>query len=144
MNLNVRSGCDGAVKTPICRAATASAAFHHAHAHAMIFGWVGMFVMGFAYQSFPRFKITTLWRPDLANISFYLLAAGIVTGMAADMLLPSTASFVLGVLSGAAELTSVGLFMLVLYRTARQSLDPHNRTRNSSPAPSSGFCWAQF
>ena len=31
----------------------------HAHAHAMIFGWVGMFVMGFAYQSFPRFKNTT-------------------------------------------------------------------------------------
>lgn len=28
----------------------------HAHAHAMVFGWVGMFVMGFAYQSFPRFK----------------------------------------------------------------------------------------
>src|SRR5579875_520686 len=23
----------------------------HAHAHAMIFGWVGLFVMGFAYQS---------------------------------------------------------------------------------------------
>lgn len=32
----------------------------HAHAHAMIFGWVGLFVMGFAYQSFPRFKYTTL------------------------------------------------------------------------------------
>ena len=32
----------------------------HAHAHAMVFGWVGMFVMGFAYQSFPRFKNTTL------------------------------------------------------------------------------------
>jgi len=48
----------------------------HAHAHAMIFGWVGMFVMGFAYQSFPRFKNTTLWRPGLANLSFYLLGAG--------------------------------------------------------------------
>jgi hypothetical protein len=98
----------------------------HAHAHAMIFGWVGMFVMGFAYQSFPRFKITTLWRPDLANLSFYLLGVGIVTGMVGDMLLPTSASFVMGVSSGAAELTSVALFMLVLYRTARQSLEPHN------------------
>ncbi len=98
----------------------------HAHAHAMIFGWVGMFVMGFAYQSFPRFKITTLWRPDLANLTFYLLAAGVVAGMTADILLPSTASLVMGVLSGAAEVTAVGLFMLVLYRTARQSLEPHN------------------
>ena len=53
----------------------------HAHAHAMIFGWVGMFVMGFAYQSFPRFKNTTLWRPDLANLCFYLLAGGILTGL---------------------------------------------------------------
>ncbi|MBZ5652644.1 MAG: NnrS family protein [Acidobacteriia bacterium] len=98
----------------------------HAHAHAMIFGWVGMFVMGFAYQSFPRFKNTTLWRPELANISFYLLGAGILTGMAADMLLPSPASFVLGALSGAAQVSSVVLFMLVLYRTARQSIEPHS------------------
>src|SRR3972149_11370449 len=28
----------------------------HAHAHAMVFGWGGLFVMGFAYQLFPRFK----------------------------------------------------------------------------------------
>jgi hypothetical protein len=98
----------------------------HAHAHAMIFGWVGMFVMGFAYQSFPRFKNTTLWRPGLANLSFYLLAAGIVAGMLADMLLPTMASFVLGAASGVSEITAVVLFMLVLYRTARQSIEPHN------------------
>jgi len=98
----------------------------HAHAHAMIFGWVGMFVMGFAYQSFPRFKNTTLWRPGLANLSFYLLGTGIMTGMAADMLLPSPASLVLGGLSGATQVSSVVLFMLVLYRTAQQSIEPHN------------------
>ncbi len=98
----------------------------HAHAHAMVFGWVGMFVMGFAYQSFRRFKNTTLWRPDLANFSFYLLATGIVTGMAADMLSSSAASFVLGGLSGGVEIASVALFLLVLYRTARLSIEPHN------------------
>jgi hypothetical protein len=98
----------------------------HAHAHAMIFGWVGMFVMGFAYQSFPRFKNTTLWRPELANLSFYLLGAGILTGMAAEMLLPDPASLVLGAISGAAQISAVVLFMLVLYRTARQSIEPHN------------------
>ncbi|MGB9119292.1 MAG: NnrS family protein [Candidatus Angelobacter sp.] len=98
----------------------------HAHAHAMIFGWVGMFVMGFAYQSFPRFKNTTLWRPGLANLSFYLLGSGIVAGMAADMLLPTRISFVLGSVSGTVETMAVVLFMLVLYRTARQSIEPHN------------------
>src|SRR5215471_33265 len=94
----------------------------HAHAHAMIFGWVGMFVMGFAYQSFPRFKNTRLWRPDLANLSFYLLAAGIVAGMVADMLSPSSIALGLGGISGVCELAAVVLFMTVLYRTARQSV----------------------
>ena len=98
----------------------------HAHAHAMIFGWVAMFVMGFAYQSFPRFKNTTLWRPDLANLGFYLLASGIVVGMGADLLLPDAASFWLGAFSGLSEISSVGIFMFVLYRTARQSTEPHN------------------
>jgi len=98
----------------------------HAHAHAMVFGWVGMFVMGFAYQSFPRFKNTTLWRPRLANLSFYLLGAGIVAGMAGDMLLPAVFALALGALSAAAEVTAVVLFMLVLYHTARQSIEPHN------------------
>ena len=98
----------------------------HAHAHAMIFGWVGMFVMGFAYQSFPRFKNATLWRPGMANLSFYLLGSGIVAGMAAEMLLPTPVSFVLGTLSGAAEIAAVAIFMVVLYRTARQSIEPHN------------------
>jgi len=98
----------------------------HAHAHAMIFGWVAMFVMGFAYQSFPRFKNTTLWRPDLANLSFYLLASGIVAGMSADLLMPATASFWLGAFSGVSEIIAVGIFLLVLYRTARQSIEPHN------------------
>ena len=99
----------------------------HAHAHAMVFGWVGMFVMGFAYQSFPRFKNTTLWRPGLANLIFYLLAAGIVTGMAAEMLIPSVTALALGAFSAATEVTAVVLFMLVLYRTAQQSIEPHNR-----------------
>jgi hypothetical protein len=98
----------------------------HAHAHAMIFGWVGMFVMGFAYQSFPRFKNTRLWRPELANLSFYMLAAGIVLGMAAEMMSPAAVSLVLGAGSGACEITAVVIFMLVLYRTARQSIEPHN------------------
>src|SRR5262249_47790080 len=38
----------------------AAAGLHevNAHGHAQIFGWVGLFVMGFAYQAFPRFKHT--------------------------------------------------------------------------------------
>ena len=46
--------------------------------------------------------------------------------MAAEMLLPTRISFALGSVSGTVETTAVVLFMLVLYRTARQSIEPHN------------------
>ena len=45
---------------------------HHvnAHGHAQIYGWVGLFVMGFAYQAFPRMWQTTLAAPRLAVVAF--------------------------------------------------------------------------
>jgi hypothetical protein len=46
--------------------------------------------------------------------------------MAAEMLLPNPTSLVLGALSGIAQASTVVLFMLVLFRTARQSIEPHN------------------
>jgi hypothetical protein len=45
-----------------------------AHADAMVFGFVGFFVMGFAYQAFPRFKHAQLWRPRLAYATLPLMA----------------------------------------------------------------------
>lgn len=98
----------------------------HAHAHAMIFGWVGLFVMGFAYQSFPRFKNTTLWHPALANLSFYLMLTGIVARMSAELLIQTIPGLWLGIISSIVELTAIGLFLTVLYKTAKQSLTPPN------------------
>src|SRR5690606_14666027 len=45
----------------------------NAHGHAQIFGWVGLFVMGFAYQAFPRFKHTTLIHPRLALATLWMM-----------------------------------------------------------------------
>jgi hypothetical protein len=99
----------------------------HAHAHAMVYGWVGLFVMGFAYQSFPRFKNTKLWRPNLANLSFYLMLGGIGARVAAEMLQPAPIGLELGGLSAMVELLAVALFVTILYRTARQSIEPASR-----------------
>lgn len=99
----------------------------HAHAHAMIFGWVGLFVMGFAYQSFPRFKMTVLWRPDLANLTLYLMIAGIIFRFAADMLGRGSLVLGLGALSAASEIIAIVLFMTIILKTARQSMGPRNR-----------------
>ena len=98
----------------------------HAHGHAMVFGWVGLFVMGFAYQSFPRFKFTTLWRPDLANLSLILMLAGIAARIGAELLQPMPVGIGLGILSAAAELAAIVLFLTIIAKTARQSVEPHN------------------
>ncbi|MFO0841934.1 MAG: NnrS family protein [Gemmataceae bacterium] len=57
-----------------------SAGLHevNAHGHAQIFGWVGLFVMGFAYQAFPRFKHAALALPRLALASLGMMLAGLV------------------------------------------------------------------
>jgi NnrS protein len=100
----------------------------HAHAHAMIFGWCGLFVMGFAYQSFPRFKHTTLWRPRLAVLTLYLMIAGILLRAAAELSVGHVPGpgLALGAAAAAAELAAIGLFILIIFRTARGSLEPHN------------------
>ena len=98
----------------------------HAHAHAMIFGWVGLFVMGFAYQSFPRFKVTTLWRPRLANLTLYMMIAGILARVAGDMLQHGALALGLGAASAALEITAIILFMVIILKTARQSMSPRN------------------
>ncbi len=98
----------------------------HAHAHAMIFGWVGLFVMGFAYQSFPRFKNTTLWRAELANLTLFLMLGGILLRAIADMLQHGGWALSLGGISIAAEVTAVVLFMTIILKTSRQSIAPPN------------------
>jgi len=98
----------------------------HAHAHAMIFGWVGLFVMGFAYQSFPRFKFTQLWRPALANLTFFLMLAGIGARMGAEILERGPAALALGAFAASAEAVAIALFVLILFRTARSAISPPN------------------
>ena len=108
----------------------------HAHAHAMIWGWVATFVMGFAYQSFPRFKNTTLWRPKLAGATFVLMIAGVIARMAAELTQPAQFAFWLGGFSGVAEITTAVLFVLILFKTARRS--------SEAPAGHEKFLFAAF
>src|SRR5579875_1219193 len=98
----------------------------HAHAHAMIFGWVGLFVMGFAYQSFPRFKLTTLWQPRLANLTLYLMISGIIFRFSGDLLAHGALALDLGAVSAAAEIAAIILFIVIILKTARQSMGPRN------------------
>lgn len=90
-----------------------------AHANAQVFGWVGLFVMGFACQGLPRFKFVRLWRTDLANLSFVLMLVGLTLRMGAAW--PWAGQTALGLAGGCLEAASAVLFVVVIARTLRES-----------------------
>jgi len=90
----------------------------NAHGHAQIFGWVGMFVMGFAYQAFPRFRHMRLRLPAVANLSFFLMVAGVALATASEALLKRNAALAyLGLVGGGLEIVAALLFALVMLAT---------------------------
>ncbi len=100
----------------------------NAHGHAQIFGWVGLFIMGFALQAFPRMWHTRLVAPPLAGLSFVVMLAGIVirtTGMAANGYSWAVPTAMVG---GTLQLLAVLTFVTQLGLTFRQSkarLEPY-------------------
>jgi hypothetical protein len=97
----------------------------NAHGHAQLFGWVGLFVMGFAYQAFPRFKHTTLACPRLALGSGGLMLLGII---GRSLLEPGAENVVwMRWVAGAAsvlEVIAILLFILIILATWRTASQP--------------------
>ena len=94
----------------------------NAHGHAQIFGWVGMFVMGFAYQAIPRFKHTSLAHPRWAYSTLWLMLGGLVVRSIMEPV--ATTWPWLGVLAVAAstvEVVAVVIFIVVIVATLRGS-----------------------
>jgi hypothetical protein len=97
----------------------------NAHGHAQIFGWVGLFVMGFAYQAFPRFKHTTLAYPSLAATTLGAMVVGIVGRSIAQPLVGSIPDlWSLAVASSALEVTAIATFVALILVTWRRSGKP--------------------
>ncbi len=97
----------------------------NAHGHAQIFGWVGLFVMGFAYQAFPRFKQTTLACPHAALVSLGLMLAGIF-GRCVSEPVASTVSWAgpAAVVASTLEVAGIVLFVGIIATTWRGSGKP--------------------
>jgi hypothetical protein len=94
----------------------------NAHGHAQIFGWVGLFVMGFAYQAFPRFKHTSLSHPRLAWASLWLMITGVLGRSILEPLgplFPWAAGLAVG--ASVLEVIAIGIFVAVLAQTWRAS-----------------------
>jgi hypothetical protein len=96
----------------------------NAHGHAQIFGWVGLFVMGFAYQVLPRLKGTTLWRPDLARMTFYLMVAGIFARALGEPLNQWSVFRSLALAGSGVEILAIGVFVVIIWKTLRQGVEP--------------------
>lgn len=93
----------------------------NAHGHAQIFGWVGLFIMGFAYQAFPRFWHTALAIPQLAVITFIAMLIGIIvrtTGMTFHMYPWALSAAMFG---GFLEIAAVFVFIWQLMLTFKRS-----------------------
>lgn len=94
----------------------------NAHGHAQIFGWVGLFVMGFAYQAFPRFKQTTLAWPQLAFATLWMMLAGLVVRSVAQPIAASYAwAWGPAMAASVLEIVAIVLFAGILLQTSRRS-----------------------
>lgn len=97
----------------------------NAHGHAQIFGWMGLFIMGFGFQTIPRMWNSTLPAPRLAAIAFLMLVVGLVartTGMA--MAESSSSAVPLAMSGGALEIVAIGLFAGIITTAFRRGTAP--------------------
>ncbi len=97
----------------------------NAHGHAQIFGWVGLFVMGFAYQAFPRFKHASLAYPRLAFMTLWMMITGLVARSVLEPVSVSVpALHIVPVLASVLEVAAIGLFVWIIGMTWRRSGKP--------------------
>jgi hypothetical protein len=101
----------------------AGASLHqiNAHGHAQVFGWAGLFVMGFALQMFPALWQRRLAAPGLVPIIFGATLAGIAIRTVA--MAAVGASWAVGgvMVGGALEIGAIALFVIELGLTWRRS-----------------------
>jgi len=92
----------------------------NAHGHAQIFGWVGLFVMGFGYQAFARFKHADLAFPRLAYATLWMMLSGLVCRSLAEPLAAHAGWLgAVAVVASAIEAAAIALFALNCWVTLR-------------------------
>ena len=92
-----------------------------AHGHAMVFGFVGLFIMGFSYRAVPYYKDTALWNSKLAYSTLPLMIIGILVQAFAHIISPKAPYLLLGIASGIIQIAAVVIFMIVIMRTIRNA-----------------------
>ena len=104
----------------------------NAHGHAQIFGWVGLFILGFAMQFMPRMWRTTLPMPRLALLALAVMLLGLVTRTVAIAAAGASSAPVIApviaLIGGALELVAliaVVSLLVTAFRHRRVPLEPY-------------------
>ncbi len=104
-----------------------------AHAQVMLFGFVALFVMGFAYQALPRFKHVELWKPPLALSALPLMLVGLTLQVVAHFFAPAPVfqaqgelsvplwALIVGTAGAVLQWLSVTVFGVVIFQTLQRA-----------------------
>lgn len=95
----------------------------NAHGHAQIFGWVGLFAMGFVYEALPRFSGAQRARAGIARTTLWMMLTGIVLRTGSQTILtPATGAEAFGALGSGLEIAAVTLFAASVWQQIRGCL----------------------
>ena len=91
----------------------------NAHGHAQIFGWVGLFVMGFAYQMFVHWSSATDRERYAVAISLAFMLVGIVLRVVGEPLHEFPAMRALAMTGAFVEIVAIGIFAVIVVRAVQ-------------------------
>jgi uncharacterized protein involved in response to NO len=93
------------------------------HGSSQLMGWVGLYIMGFFYFILPRLKGTTLVGRQWANLSFYLVLAGLIV-RALFYHIETSNTPLYPLIAGLLDTGAAALFLGVCFKTLKQSTEP--------------------
>jgi hypothetical protein len=93
------------------------------HGSSQLVGWVGLYIMGFFYFILPRLKGTTLAGRNWANLSFYLVVAGLII-RALFYNFETSDNPLSPLIAGLLDTGAAALFFVVCFKTLKQSTEP--------------------
>jgi hypothetical protein len=91
----------------------------NAHGHAQIFGWVGLFVMGFAYRMLARIRVADGVDLRIAKASLVLMVAGIAARSVGEPLHDFSLMRWMALAGAAAEIVAIAGFAAVVVAALR-------------------------
>jgi len=93
------------------------------HGSSQLVGWIGLYIMGFFYFILPRLKGTTLAGRKWANLSYFLVLAGLII-RALFYLLEKSDTPIYPLVAGLLDTGAAAIFLGVCRGTLKQSAEP--------------------